>query len=145
MISPVMPEARSEDKKAAAWPTSSMVTPRRKGASLKTLALQMHLTLERPAAAEAVTPGLAPALLKAVFATPVSAAAHPAPGSAHLGHGRRAVFVVQKVLPGAVHPGSARYIKLERSLISDSGVESYLAYMNSLRARAHIHINASAL
>ncbi len=122
-----------------------LVKELRKGASLKTLALQMHLTLERPAAAEAVTPGLAPALLKAVFATPVSAAAHPAPGSAHLGHGRRAVFVVQKVLPGAVHPGSARYIKLERSLISDSGVESYLAYMNSLRARAHIHINASAL
>ncbi len=117
----------------------------RKGASLKALAQQMHLTLERPAAAEAVTPSLAPALLKAVFATPVSVAAHPVPGSAHLSHGRRAVFVVQKVLPGVVHAGSARYVKLERSLIRDSGVESYLAYMNSLRARAHIHINASAL
>ena len=117
----------------------------RKGASLKALARQMRLVLEIPAPAEAVTPGLAPTLLKAVFATPVSVATHPVPGSVHLGHGRRAVFVVHQVIPGAVHPGSARYVKLERSLIGDSGVETYLAYMKSLRARAHIHINASAL
>ncbi len=117
----------------------------RKGAPLKALAQQMHLVLKRPAAAEAVTPGLAPALLKAVFRTPASVAGHPAPGSAPLGHGRRAVFVVHQVLAGVVQPNSARYIRLERSLISDSGVEIYLAYMKSLRERAHIHINAQAL
>ncbi|WP_298138212.1 SurA N-terminal domain-containing protein [Acidiferrobacter sp.] len=122
-----------------------LVQELRKGASLKTLARQMHLVRKTPAAAEAVTPGLAPGLLKAVFRAPVSAAGHPAPGSAHLGAGRRAVFIVHQVLPGVVDPGSSRYIKLEESLIRDSGVETYLAYMKSLRERAHIHINAQAL
>ncbi len=122
-----------------------LVKELRKGAPLATLARQMHLVVAAPAPAEAVTPGLPQALLKAVFRTPPSAAGHPVPGTVALGQGQRAVFVVRQVIPGAVKPTSARYIQLERSLIGDSGVATYLAYMESLRARAHIHINAQAL
>ncbi len=118
----------------------------RKGASLRMLARQGHLVLEVPAPAEAVALGLPKALVAAVFRTPAPAeGAHPVAGSARLGDGRRAVFVLRQVIPGTVQNGSAREIKLARSLISDSGVGTYRAYMKSLRERADIHIRAQAL
>ncbi|MHB1511996.1 MAG: SurA N-terminal domain-containing protein [Acidiferrobacter sp.] len=118
----------------------------RKGASLPVLARQMHLVLEVPAPVEAVAPGLPEPLVTAVFRTSAPAAGgHPVAGSARLGDGRHAVFVLRQVIPGTVQNGSAREIKLARSLISDSGVGAYLAYMKSLRERADIHISARAL
>ncbi len=124
---------------------ASLMKALRKGASLAALARQRHLVLQVPAPTLAVAPGLPKALVTAVFRAPTPAAGHPIPGSAHLGDGRRAVFVLRQVVPGTVKNGSARYIKLARSLISDSGVETYLAYLKSLRERAHIHIRAQAL
>jgi len=115
-----------------------------KGAALATVARQMHLVVVKPAPFERVAPGLPDALIQAVFKTPL-AAAGASVGSVALSRGRQAVFVLKGVVYGKVDPSSARFIKLERSLISDTGVETYLAYMKSLRLRAHVHITGSAL
>lgn len=122
-----------------------LMTELKKGAPLPVLAHQMHLVLMRPAPFEAGAPGLPKGLVAAVFRAPAPQKGFAVPGTATLSRGRQAVFVVQKVLMGSAKPGSGRFIRLERSFISDSGVQTYLAYMKSLRERAHIHIHESAL
>ncbi len=117
----------------------------RKGAALPVVARQMHLVVVHPAPIEAVAPGLPQGLVHAVFRAPLPQAGKPAVGSAHLGKGRRAVFVLTSVVPGAVKLGGARYTRLAKSLITDSGIQMYLAYLKSLRERAHIHIRSQAL
>ena len=115
-----------------------------KGASLTTVAHQMGLVVTVPAAFESAASGLPHALVKAVYeARPPGH--HPRPGVAKLKGGRLAVFVVRKVVMGRVNPTGPRYTKLEQSFTNGAGVETYLAYLKSLREKAHVHIHAGAL
>ncbi|MHB8254782.1 MAG: SurA N-terminal domain-containing protein [Acidiferrobacter sp.] len=123
---------------------NTLMAELKKGASLKVVARQMGLVLKLPAPFEAVTSSLPQPLVKAAFQAHVTGV-HPTPGTVALSRGRQAVFVVRKVLMGQVKVGSARYIKLTQSFMKDAGVETYLAYMQSLRERAHVHINSGAL
>ena len=115
-----------------------------KGASLAAVAHQMGLVVTAPAAFALGATGLPRALVKAVYSTRPPGR-YPQPGVARLGGGRLAVFVVRKVIMGQVNPTGPRFVKLEQSFTNDVGVETYLAYIKSLREKAHIHIHAGAL
>lgn len=115
-----------------------------KGASLTAVAHQMGLVVTVPAAFGSAAPGLPRTLVKAVYeARPPRH--HPRPGVAKLKKGRLAVFVVRKVIMGKVNPTGPRYLKLEQSFTNDAGVETYLAYLKTLREKAHVHVHAGAL
>ncbi len=115
-----------------------------KGAALTVVAHQMGLVVTVPAAFKSGAHGLPGPLVKAVYETRPPGR-FPRPGVAKLGHGRLAVFVVRKVVMGQVNPTSARFAKLEQSFTNDVGVEAYLAYIKTLREKAHVHIHAGAL
>ncbi|MHB1566705.1 MAG: SurA N-terminal domain-containing protein [Acidiferrobacter sp.] len=123
--------------------TSQLVAQVKKGVPFATAVTRAGLVLKTSSPLVAGSGVLPQPLMRAVFsaAVPVSAV----PTRVGLANGSQALFIVRQVVFGnaARHPQLAQ--KIAAALTEEAGVNAYTDYMNTLRARAHVHINRSAL
>ncbi|MDA8389251.1 MAG: SurA N-terminal domain-containing protein [Gammaproteobacteria bacterium] len=132
-------QAREHAKAVAA----ALVQAVGKGRPFAEAARQLGLVVRQPAPFGVKTHHVAPALREAIFAAPqpAKAAAQAVP----LAHGQVAVFVLERVMLGnpTTHP---RLVAKTTNLLNNaSGIDAYLAYVKTLRARAHVHLNVGQL
>ncbi|MDA8360695.1 MAG: SurA N-terminal domain-containing protein [Gammaproteobacteria bacterium] len=136
----VRAEQARERAKAAA---EALVQAVAHGKSFTQAAQKLGLRVVTPAPLSVKSTRVPPALRESIFSAPVSA--KPVAGTVSLAHGQVAVFVVRRVVLGnpAAHPQLVA--KTTNLLNNASGIDAYLAYVKTLRARARIHLNLGQL
>ena len=132
-------QARARAKAIAAHLVAAVA----KGTPFSVAARRLGLVVHNPPAVGTKTGRMTPALRQAVFAAPVTAKADAQ--SVVLAHGEIGVFVVKAVHLGnaAAHPQLVA--KTVALLDKAAGIDTYMAYLKTLRARAHIHLQLGQL